>query len=292
LTVDKQERPLRALAITKVLLASMLRSLMGRGSFLRLARFLDYQARGDVPNLMETNGELLVQRLVLSTSGGEARIVAVDIGANVGGWSEALIDAAACVAADSQLVLHAIEPAPDSFERLRATLSNRSAPSLDIVLSQVAASDRDGTGTIYVMGRESLVNSLYERGGSRPVKVRLQTLDSYAKEHSISEITLLKIDAEGHDFNVLRGAVGLLRDQAICVAQFEYNWRWIQAGHFLKDVFDLVEPLGYGVGKIASDALVAYRGYHWELDTFHEANYLICRKDWVDRFPRIAWWGP
>lgn len=291
MTVDKQEQSSRALVITKVALASTLRGLLGRRSFLRLARFFDYRARGDVPNLMETNGELLVQRLVLTTAGEEAQIVAVDVGANVGGWSEALVDTAARVAPGRQLVLHAIEPAPDSFERLRGVLGNRSGPRLDVVLSRLAASDEDGTGTIYLMGSESVVNSLYEREGARPLEVRLQTLDGYAKEHGIPEITLLKIDAEGHDLNVLRGARGLLRDQAICVAQFEYNWRWIQAGHFLKDVFNLVEPLGYEVGKIASDAVVAYRGYNWELDTFHEANYLICRRDWVDRFPRIAWWG-
>lgn len=265
---------------------------MGRRGFLRLARFLDYQARLDVPNLMATNGELLVQRAVLTAPSAEEPVVVVDVGANVGGWSEALLDAAASTVPGRKLLLHAIEPAPDSFDRLRGAMVGHSSPGVHIVVSQVAASHEEGTGTLYLMGGESVVNSLYAHEGSQPVEVRLQTMDSYAREHGLAEIVFLKIDAEGHDLNVLKGAEGLLRDHSIGVAQFEYNWRWIDGRHFLKDVFDLVEPLGYAVGKVASDAIVFYRGWHWELETFHEANYLICRKDWVDRFPRIEWWGP
>ena len=76
---------------------------------------------------------------------------------------------------------------------------------------------------------------------------------------------------------VLEGAKGLLERGAIDFLQFEYNHRWILFRNYLKDVFDLVEPLGYRVAKVTPHGLEVYPKWHFELEVFWEGNYLIAK---------------
>ena len=84
---------------------------------------------------------------------------------------------------------------------------------------------------------------------------------------------------------MLRGARELLREQRIDVLQFEYNHRWVHARAFLKDVFDLVADLPYEVARITPDGLETLPGWHFELERFFEANYLLVRRPALDWFP-------
>jgi hypothetical protein len=83
---------------------------------------------------------------------------------------------------------------------------------------------------------------------------------------------------------VLRGAYELLREERIDVLQFEYNHRWIYSRAFLKDVFALVADLPYEVARITPDALETLPGWHFELERFFEANYLLVRRPALDWF--------
>jgi FkbM family methyltransferase len=55
----------------------------------------------------------------------------------------------------------------------------------------------------------------------RPVNVRTRSLDSISNEMSIKSIFLLKIDVEGHEFEVLQGANSLLRNGLVKIIQLE-----------------------------------------------------------------------
>ena len=86
------------------------------------------------------------------------------------------------------------------------------------------------------------------------------TLDSYAEQSCVARFTLVKIDAEGHDLAVLRGAHTLLSEHRIAVAQFEYNHRWIFGRFYLRDAFEFLLPLGYRVGKLTPRGVEFYPG--------------------------------
>jgi FkbM family methyltransferase len=47
------------------------------------------------------------------------------------------------------------------------------------------------------------------------IEVRKITLDDWARENDITQIDFLKIDAQGHDLEVLRGAQALLKNRAV-----------------------------------------------------------------------------
>jgi hypothetical protein len=59
----------------------------------------------------------------------------------------------------------------------------------------------------------------------------------------------------------------------------------------LLDAFKFFEPLGYRIGKITPNAIEFYSKWHFELETFREANYIACLPEWSERFPQIKWWN-
>ena len=114
------------------------------------------------------------------------------------------------------------------------------------------------------------------------------TLETFCSEHNITRIVFAKVDTEGNDMRVLEGARDLLERGAIDFLQFEYNHRWILFRNYLKDVFDLVEPLGYRVAKVTPHGLEVYRHWHFELEVFWEGNYLVAKDFGVLGLPLIT----
>jgi FkbM family methyltransferase len=262
---------------------------LGRRNLVRVARSLDYRGRLDVPNVMSQNGEMLVQRVALRHA--PARAVFVDVGANVGQWTASLLE----LADEAQVIdleVHALEPTPGSFEELTIRLEKPLASGL-VRARQLGASNREGSGTLYLAGPTAGTNSLLLRDDQHSettADVSLVTLDSYCRTNRLSHLTMVKIDAEGHDFEILEGASNLLSQSLVEIVQFEYNWLWILSRHYLRDVFDLVGPWGYQIGKVTPTGVEFYLVWDPELETFHEGNYIACKSDWVSLFPRIAWW--
>lgn len=107
------------------------------------------------------------------------------------------------------------------------------------------------------------------------VPISLRTIDSFCRSQEISEITLLKIDVEGHEFRVLRGANELLATARIDAIQFEYDACYIDSRTFLLDVWTfLQEQHGYQIYKIAPEGLIEIRKYHPGLENFRFSNFV------------------
>lgn len=258
---------------------------VGRRRVVRAARFALRRSRRDLPNDMRTNGELALQRWVLATVPVTATLTVLDVGAHAGRWSRALLDLARHTGHRPHL--HAFEPAPETHSRLTGSLSGA------VRVNRLAVSDQPGEVTLHLVGPTAGRNSLHRSDGdvgSGQERATATTLDEYAAGAGIDRIDLLKVDAEGHDFRVLRGARRLLASQAISVAQFEYNHRWVHARHFLKDVFDLVGPLGYRVGKLTPRGVEWYPAWDPDLESFVEGNYLVAVAELESRLPAVRWW--
>ena len=219
-----------------------------RRTVVRTARFVLWRERLDYPNDLSTNGESALQGWILRFSRAGEQIHVADVGANVGRWSESMLAAASKAGRETDLRLHAFEPDSPAFARLAEALDGAPAS-----LSKTALSDHQGTSLFYVVAPAAGTNSLYAVPEANPVapeSVATTTLDSYAEQSGVARFALVKIDAEGHDLAVLRGARTLLAEHRIAAAQFEYNHRWILSRFYLRDAFEFLLALDYRVGKV------------------------------------------
>jgi FkbM family methyltransferase len=244
-------------------------------------------ARLDVPNDPRSNGEGLVQEAVLNCSSKTNAVVVFDVGANIGEWTHSLL-----AKADAQKVnirVHAFEPCRGTYQTLvqRIKLIENSGCVKTV---EKACSDSTGTSQFHVVGNGSPVNTLVLGANQGVIRIELVetvAIDDYCRKVGLNRIALAKIDAEGHDFDVIKGAYAMLVAHAIDVVQFEYNQKWVFARRFLRDCFELLCPLGYRVGKITPGGIEFYTGWVPELETFREGNYIACSAASGIRFKEI-----
>jgi FkbM family methyltransferase len=259
---------------------------LGRRTVIRAARYVLLRARLDYPNHMSVNGEPALQRWALALAPrGEVHVA--DVGANVGHWSRSLLTAASAAGRAGDIRLHAFEPDVRAYAGLERVL--RTAPA---VLNAAALSDSPGESAFHVVAPGAGTNSLHRAPGVTAATeiVRATTLDAYAAGAGIPGFALVKIDTEGHDLAVLRGARELLAGHRVAVVQFEYNHRWVFARAFLRDAFGFLAGLGYRVGKLTPMGVEFYPGWDPDLETFVEGNYVACGPAAARRLPAVRWW--
>ncbi len=278
-------------SVGKIALARGLEAILGRRLLYRLGRFLFNYARLDLQNDMEINGELYVQQVALNDAS-QSPLVCFDVGANVGLWSKALLQQAGQKHIPAQV--HAFEPCSETFIALSKNLNGNGSASKFVPVRK-ACSDRIGLATLNIVqpgccGVNSIVTESRFPVQARE-EVELTTIDAYCRESSITSIRLLKIDAEGHDLAVIKGAADMLRRKAIDIIQFEYNQSWIEARNFLRDAFETVQAFGYELGKVTRRGVEFYQGWAPELETFVEGNYIACTPAWKQQFQQVepAW---
>lgn len=93
------------------------------------------------------------------------------------------------------------------------------------VIENFCLSDKAGKATFYISSTSytssldpSYANDLQYGGGTvEELKVDLITLDQYMAEHPQLDPCLIKIDAEGHDYEVLLGSMGSIRQFHPCL---------------------------------------------------------------------------
>ena len=273
----------------KRLLAAGLWTALGRRNLVRLARFLSMESRLDLNAGVDAHGEPVVRAAVARHAGRPFDVL--DVGAHTGEWTAALLDACAEAGRDDVRV-HAFEPSRATFQRLEQRFAGHPVAER-LSLHRCALGSRLGSGRLHVVHELAGSNSLYPAYGAESAaaeEVPVTTVDAYLEERGIDRLALLKVDAEGHDPEVLAGAAEAIAARAIEVAQFEYNVRWVDSRAYLRDAFALFEPAGYRLGKVTRKGIELYRGWHPELESFREANFIACLPPWVERFPTLPWW--
>jgi FkbM family methyltransferase len=272
-----------------MLYKKILIKLLGRQRLFRLSRALYIYSRGDFPNNMENNGEMFVQNLVIKAwlknhLISPNRIVVFDVGSNIGDWSLSFIK----LFSDNKqyLDLYCFEPVPGTNATLKKNLLNIFN---NVHIENIGLSSVMNEAQIYVSNESNCgTNSLHNDNlmlSRTALPINLITASQYCNEKSVHHIHLFKCDTEGHDFDVITGALPLLQESRISVLQFEYNHRWVISRYFLRDVFNLIENLPYKLAKIQPNSVMIFNEWHHELDKFFEANYLLIHKSALSWFP-------
>jgi len=241
---------------------------------------LGFGLNGDLAH----SGEKLGMR-VLSQLFPDTDTCIFDVGANTGNYSQMVVE---YFEGKHNYHIHAFEPCAVSFEKY----NNQHSSNSKIVVNNFALSHSLGSAELYMDQAGSVLASLTQRNishfninhGARQETVVLNTLDNYCNNRSISAIHFLKIDVEGHELDVLRGAKEMLASERIHLIQFEFGGTNIDTRVFFRDFWYLLKTNHYSILRYApNDELVEISNYEESLERFKFCNYLaILDKSWLD----------
>jgi FkbM family methyltransferase len=197
----------------------------------------------------------------------------VDVGANVGHWTEYFSSR------NSSAKGILFEPSAHCAGLLREKFQGKS-----ITVREAAVGDRIGSISFVEegeFGESSSIAETYipsERPGDAVVRqIPIVTLDEELKAAGIN-IDFLKIDAEGYDLKVLKGAELFLSEGRVRFVQFEYNSNWLGTGSSLREAKSFLERLGFELFLIRSTGLHPIDYSLWG-DYFRYSNFLACRAE-------------
>ncbi len=170
--------------------------------------------------------------------------VVFDVGSNVGQSAKYFLN---CF---SNAKIYCFEPVRDTFVQLQKNTEkiNRIQPI------QIALGSYNGKGDMVIRGQITRGLSFLldrskdsqRREGIQTEVVNVMTLDQLCKDRKISQISYLKIDAEGGDLEVLEGGKSMLNAQRIDFVEVEAGMYVKNKDHVPFEILkDFLESRGY-----------------------------------------------
>jgi len=167
--------------------------------------------------------------------------------------------------------LHAFEPDNSCYEILTRKYGNYK----NIVVNNFALGDESGTATLF-SEQEGAVNATLvgsDLNTGMITEVDVQTIDEYCRANNITVIDFLKIDTEGFEINVLKGAQEMIRKGAIHRIQLEHGSRQsLIMGASLYSYGQLLK--GYELFHIKQDGLYKTEVLP-ENEIYYNSNYFF-----------------
>lgn len=230
----------------------------------------------DAPSDYALNGErALVNRLAMAARGATTPWTVFDVGANVGHWSAMTSGVLSRAGIDH--AIWAFEPGHDAYRQLV-----EQAASIPAIHPQrLALGSEEREATLHYDTSGSGLASLYDRRGvklSEAESVSVTTLDRFREQCGIGRIHVLKLDVEGHEVAVLRGAVETLESGAVEAVQFEFGGTHIDSRTFMCDVYDALGE-AFEIYRVLRDGLRPLGEWSENLEIFHLGNYVALRRD-------------
>lgn len=144
----------------------------------------------------------------------------VDVGANFGWYSAVMARQVGPTG-----VVHAFEPLPSTWQQAREVIALND-PDSRVILNRTGLGETAGLFTVYTFaglphGHASTTS--LGRNDATPNRCEVTTLDQYCEETGIEMLDFVKIDVEGHELEVLRGAPRMLERSDAPIVSFEVN---------------------------------------------------------------------
>ena len=162
----------------------------------------------------------------------------IEIGANIGYYAMM----------EGRLVKHvyAIEPGPSNYQQLVSNVKLNKY--MNIETFPLAIGDHNGE-----MGFEIAKACNWSRIAvdetTENVKVQMQTLDSFVRDHKIAHVDYLRMDVEGYEFAIIQGARKTIeRDRPDMFIEVHRD-RLADYGHSQLDFMEMMANYGYYIRK-------------------------------------------
>ncbi len=199
-----------------------------------------------------------------------------DVGANIGEWSDGAAET------NPQATIHAFEIMDVTYDKLRKRVDKYGG---HVIPNKFGLSDSSGEVAVFYRAASDVHTSTFKEAhfGAPAIEavMPVRTGDAYMSALGIRHIDLLKIDVEGHEWEVLGGFSSALKGGAIDVIQFEYGKCTLLARRYLRDFYERLDGLGYTLGKLFPDG-VRFKGFELNDEDIVGPNYVACRLERSD----------
>lgn len=170
-------------------------------------------------------------------------MVIMDIGAHIG-----LMTAILGKKVGPTGKVFSFEPTPSTFKILQKTVAINNLSHATV--NPFAVSDKKGTLSFYVSEHDadnsnSLSNSKRTDRTEGTVDVQVVSVDDYIKEHNSGKVDFIKIDVEGAELKLLKGAVQTIRNNYPDMILALHPASIRNFGDSLEEIWDLTVELGY-----------------------------------------------
>lgn len=199
------------------------------------------------------------------------RLSVLDVGANVGAWTAAILEAV------PDAIVYSFEPSAAAFSQL----STRFSGDDRVYLINTAVGDEVGTARLWADAPGSGLGSLHKRrldhlaiDFSYSEQVPVLTLDTWHSGSVVHPI-ILKMDVEGKELAVLHGARDTLK--SVKVVQFEFGGCNIDSRTYFQDFFYFFQEAGFRLHRLGPKGLDRVERYSELDEVFTTTNYFAQR---------------
>ena len=187
----------------------------------------------------------------------------IDVGANVGAVA---LKSALLVGPNGQV--HAFEPDPTNYNRLMKNFTMNSPQNLHV--HNLGLGESEGyflleTIDTYNRGKNKIVEEFpdYYIKDHTYTKVKVVPFDTHLQTSDIDKVNLIKIDVEGYEFHVIKGAIKTLEHfrPKLFIEIDEQNL--MEQGSHPSELVHLLEDFGYKIFHAESDDRIE-RNYNFK----------------------------
>ncbi|HOV13179.1 MAG TPA: FkbM family methyltransferase [Spirochaetota bacterium] len=202
-------------------------------------------------------------------------LVIFDVGANIGDYSFQL------VSIFPASTIYSFEPNPTTYKNF---LSKNHYSNINIY--EMGLGSERSNKKLYsdgVLSQKATVISDIYKYIHKEVKdiieyeIKIDTIDNFCKDNSIEKINFLKIDTEGLEYEILKGANNIIRNKNIDIIQFEFNSMNVSSRVFLIDFYILLD--NYLFFRLNSNNLIPMLDYTVDNEIFKFQNIIAINKN-------------
>lgn len=181
----------------------------------------------------------------------------IDVGAYVDGWYTLF----PAVLVGNSGHVYSFEPHPEFFKRLKANIFLNKLKNITLVKKGVY--DKIQSVEFYVEGGcSSIVKThaeSYKKISTPKITIHTTTIDEFVNTNKIKKLNLIKIDVEGIEMNVLKGAKKTLQKMHPNLVIEVLDNQLKLGGSSKKEVLSFLKSLGYYAYSFTSIGLEPYK---------------------------------
>jgi FkbM family methyltransferase len=205
-------------------------------------------------------------------------LVLFDVGANQGSYSELLLKEFS----DFSTELHAFEPLPVPFKTLEGKINQLN--------KHKASAHNFGLGNdnarvkFFVDHESSELGSIFKRDLTSininmgvEAEIEIKRIEDFCSENSINHIHFMKVDVEGAEIEVFKGARSLLSTNRVDFIQFEFGSGNVDSKTYMSDFFKEIGNQ-YELFRILKDGIFPMKQYTGDYEILVMGNYFAISK--------------